>query len=153
MRQTRRLRVNAPHHRVWELIDDDSKLSLWMPHIVSTRYPDGKPKGNPVGARFVQEMREGDKISTYAGEVTEYEPGKLLGVMLHPKAFAIHVVYHVSGDDDWTLLEYGCDVRATTWKGTMMLMLGKRLLSGILDQQLARLKLVAEGRLGRPGDA
>ena len=153
MRQTRRLRVNAPPAKVWELIDDDSKLPLWMPHIIATRYPDGKPHDMPVGTRFIQEMREGDKVSTYEGEVTEYQPGRLLGVLLRPQAFAIHVVYHVQGDDDWTLLEYGCDVRPTTWKGRLMLLLSKRLLESILDQQLARLKLVAEGRGERLGPA
>ena len=144
MRQTRRLRIQAPAERVWSLIDDESKLSLWMPNVVSTRFPNGKPAGNPIGARFIQEMREGDAISSYEGEVTEYEPGKLLGVLLLPQAFAIHVVYYVDGDEDWTRLDYGCDVKPNTWKGRLMLYLGKRMMSSILDQQLARLKLVAE---------
>ena len=56
-------------------------------------------------------------VSTYEGEVTEYQPGKLLGVLLRPQAFAIHVVYHVEGDEDWTRLDYGCDVKPTTWRG------------------------------------
>lgn len=148
MRQTRRLRVNAPAHKVWELIDDDSKLPLWMPNIVSTRYPNGKPRDYLVGTRFIQEMNENGTISSYEGEVTEYQPGKLLGVLLLPEAFAIHVVYHVEGDEDWTVLDYGCDVKPKTWKGRFMLFLGKKMLNGILDQQLARLKRVAE--TGKP---
>lgn len=147
MRQTRSIRINATPARVWELLDNDDNLPAWMPHIVSTRYPDGRPKDNPVGCRFIQEMREGDKVSSYEGEVTEYEAGKLLGVLLRPKAFAIHAVYHVSGDEDWTRLDYGCDVRPMTWRGYLMVWYGKKLLNSILDQQLARLKLVAEGRL------
>lgn len=146
MRQTRRIRIQAPHSRVWELIDDDRKVSSWMPHIVATRYPGGKPAGDPVGAKFVQEMRQGDAVSTYEGEITEYQPGKLLGVLMRPAAFAIHVVYHVEGDDDWTRLDYGCDVRPTTWRGYFMIWYGKKTLNRILDQQLARLKFVAEGR-------
>lgn len=144
MRQTRRLRINAPVERVWALIDDEANLPRWMPNVVSTRFPAGKPKDNPVGARFVQEMNEGGKISSFEGEVTEYEPGRLLGVLLKPEAFAIHVVYHVTGDADWTRLDYGCDVRPMTWKGWIMLSLGKRMLSSILDQQLGMLKIVAE---------
>ncbi len=148
MRQTRRLRVNAPANKVWDLIDDDSKLPLWMPNIVSTCYPNGKPRDYLVGTRFIQEMNENGKISSYEGEVTEYQPGKLLGVLLLPEAFAIHVVYHVEGDEDWTVLDYGCDVKPKTWKGRFMLILGKKMLNGILDQQLARLKRVAE--TGKP---
>lgn len=146
MRQTRRLRINAPPERVWDLIDDDRKLSSWMPHIVSTRYPGGKPKGDRKGARFVQEMRQGDVVSSYEGEITEYQKGKLLGVMTRPEAFAIHTVYHVEGDEDWTRLDYGCDVKPTTVRGYLMVWWGRKILNRILDQQLARLKWVAEGR-------
>ena len=144
MRQTRSLRVNAPVTRVWELIDDSEKLPLWMPNIVSTRYPDGKPEGNPIGTRFIQELKEGQTTSSYEGEVTEYQPGRLLGVMLRPQAFVMHVVYHVEGDEDWTRLDYGCVVEPTTWKGRFVLIVGKRMLKAILDQQLALLKHVAE---------
>ena len=147
MRQTRSIRVNATPDKVWELIDDDAKLPLWMPNVVGTRYPDGKPEGTKIGARFVQELREGDKTSSYEGEITEYVPGKLLAKMMRPQAFAIHVVYHVEGDDDWTKLDYGCDVRPMTWRGYLMVWYGRKLLNSILDQQLARLKLLAEGRL------
>lgn len=147
MRQLRRVRINAAPQKVWELIDDESKIPLWMPHIVSTRFPGGKPRGNPKGARFVQEMRQGEATSSYEGEVTEYEKGSLLGVLLKPEAFAIHVVYHISGDDDWSLLEYGADIRPRTVRGYLMIWWGRRALNSILDQQLARLKLVAEGQM------
>jgi hypothetical protein len=147
VRQVRRIRINAAPEKVWELIDDEAKIPSWMPHIVATRYPDGKRRDNPVGTRFVQEMREGDQIVSYDGEVTEYDRGRLLGVLLRPQAFAIHAVYHVSGDEDWTLLDYGCDVKPQTWRGYLMVWWGRRLLNSILDQQLARLKLVAEGKM------
>ena len=140
MRQVRRLRINAPHRKVWDLIDDDAKLQLWMPNVAKVRYPGGK-KEKRVGTRFVHEMRAGESASSYEGEVTEYEKGQLLGMLLHPEAFAIHVVYHVSGDEDWTLLEYGADVKPLTWRGYLMVWWGRRLLNSILDQQLARLRI------------
>jgi hypothetical protein len=147
MRQTRSIRINAQPQSVWELISNDKKLPLWMPNIVSTKYPAGKPKGNPVGAKFVQEMRDGETVSAYEGEITEYQEGKLLAKLLRPQAFAMHMVYHIEGDDDWTRLDYGCDVRPTTWRGYLMVWYGRKLLNSILDQQLARLKLVAEGKI------
>ena len=146
MRQTRSIRINASPQKVWELIDDDDKVPKWMPHIVSTRYPEGRPMGDRKGARFVQEMRQGDVVSSYEGEITEYQQGKLLGVMTRPQAFAIHAVYHLSGDEDWTRLDYGCDVKPMTWRGYMMVWWARSVLNRILDQQLARLKWVAEGK-------
>ena len=149
MRQTRRLRVNAPPQRVWELIDDDAKLSSWMPHIVATHYPDGRPATKAKGTRFRHEMTNGEQFVSYPGEITEYQPGTLLGMLLEPEALKMHAVYHVTGDDDWTMLEYGCDVRATSVRGWLLLWYGKKTLNRILDQQLALLRLVAEGKIDK----
>lgn len=146
MRQTRSIRINAPPPTVWELVADEDKLPLWMPNVVRTTYPKGKPKGNPIGAKFVQELRNGEATSSYEGEITEYQEGKLVAKLLRPEAFAMHIVYHVEGDEDWTRLDYGCDLRPNTWRGYLMTWYGRKLLNSILDQQLARLKLVAEGR-------
>ena len=66
--------------------------------------------------------------------------------LMQPEAFAIHAVYHVSGDEDWTRLDFGCDVKPMTWRGYMMVWWMRKTLNRILDQQLARLKWVAEGR-------
>ncbi len=149
MRQTRSIRINAPPHAVWTLIDDETKRPLWMPHVVATRYPDGKPVGNRVGVRFIQEMRDanGEGVTGYEGQITEYKKGKLIAMMVRPEAFAIHSVYHLDGDEDWTRLDYGCDVKPTTWRGYLMVWWGRQLLNSILDQQLARLKQVAEGKM------
>jgi hypothetical protein len=146
MRQTRRIRINAPVERVWNLIDDETKRPQWMPHVVATRFPDGKPKDNLKGTRFIQEMKEGEGVTAYEGEITEYQPGRMIAMMVRPQAFALHSVYHVEGDDDWTLLDYGCDVKPVTWRGYLMVWWGRQLLNSILDQQLGRLKRVAEGR-------
>lgn len=123
-----------------------------MPNVVATRYPAGRPRGNPIGTRFVQEMRDGEISSSFEGEITEYEEGRLIGKLMWPEAFAMHVVYHVVGDQDWTLLEFGCDVKPKTWRGYLMTWYSRRLLISILDQQLARLRLTAEGRLHGSGD-
>jgi hypothetical protein len=115
-----------------------------MPNVIGTRYPDGRPRGDPVGTRFVQRMNENGKVSEYEGQVTAYEPGRMLAVRLTPEAFAITVCYVVDGDEDWTLLQYACQLRARSVKGWLMMHLGKRMLQSILEQQLVRLKIVAE---------
>lgn len=147
MRQTRRIRINAPTTRVWELVDDDDNISRWMPQVVRVTYPDGKPKVKAPGVKFAHELKMQAGQSSYQGEITEYRPGSLVGMLVEPQAFKMHVVYHVTGDEDWTLLEYGCDVRPANWRGWLILALSKKQLSRIIDQQLALLKLVAEGRI------
>jgi uncharacterized protein YndB with AHSA1/START domain len=144
MQIERKLRISAPAERVWALIDDDRNHPKWMPNVIGTRYPDGRPRGDPVGTRFVQRMNENGKVSEYEGQVTAYEPGRMLAVRLTPEAFAITVCYVVDGDEDWTLLQYACQLRARSVKGWLMMHLGKRMLQSILEQQLVRLKIVAE---------
>lgn len=144
MRIERKLRINAPVERVWTMIDDDRNHAKWMPNVIGIRYPDGRPQGDPVGTRFVQRMNENGKVSEYEGEVTAYEPGRMLAVRLLPEAFTITVCYVVDGDEDWTLLQYACQMRARSIKGWMMMRLGSKMLESILEQQLTRLKFVAE---------
>ena len=42
------LRIQAPPEKVWALLDDERKLRLWLPNIVETRYPGGKPSPFPI---------------------------------------------------------------------------------------------------------
>ena len=144
MRHARSILINAKPDRVWELIDDDSKLPLWMPSVVSTRYPNGRRQGNPIGTRFVQEMREGKRVVSYEGEVTEYEPGRTLGIALWPAPFVVHVIYCISADGVGSRLDYRAEVTPALWLGWLLLPFGRLFLGRSLDQQLARLKQVAE---------
>ena len=146
MRLARQILIDAPAARVWALIDDERNIPLWMPFVVGTRYPDGKPTGDRVGTRFIQTMHEEGRTSEYSGEVIDYKPGKLLGLRLTPEAFTADVRYFVAHDPDHdcTRLVYTCDTRANSWYGWAMLMLGGKMLGRIADQQLAGLKRAAE---------
>ena len=154
MRLARSVLIDAPGPRVWALVDDERNLPLWMPLVVGTRFPDGSAGGKAVGTRFVQTLRELDpasgldtgKTSEYVGEVTEYQPGKVLGLKLMPAAFTVHVRYYVAHDydHDCTRLVYTCNTQASSWYGWAMLMLGAKMLSRIADHQLAGVKRAAE---------
>lgn len=146
MRLARQILIEAPPARVWALLDDESNIPRWMPFIIDTHFPDGKPDGDPVGARFLQIMEENGKRSAYAGIITGYEKGRMLATRLTPEAFTVDVRYFVRphGDGKSTELTYTSETHAATWWGTIMLMLGKKLLARIADQQLARLRDFAE---------
>ena len=49
-----------------------------------------------MAGNIIQELREGDQVSAYEGEVTEYMPGKLLGTLLRPQALARFLFGRVS---------------------------------------------------------
>ena len=146
MRLVRQILIATPPERVWALLDDESNIPKWMPFIIDTHFPDGKPEGDPVGAKFLQIMEQNGKRSAYAGIVTAYEKGQMLGMRLTPEAFTIEVRYFVRphGDGSFTELTYTSDTHAATRWGTLMLVAGKKLLARIADQQLARLREFAE---------
>ena len=105
-----------------------------------------RPAGNKVGVCFIQTMQEEGHTSEYAGEVTAYKPGQMIGMRLVPQAFTIDVRYFVARDEDHdcTRLVYTCESKANSWYGWGMLMIGRKMLGRVADQQLASLRRAAE---------
>lgn len=143
------LEIAAPRDRVWPLLDDDENLKLWMPDVVDTTYPDGKPEAgsqlSPVGTRFLQRIREGGRISTYEGQITAYEPQRLLGIRLGDnRHFFTDVTYRLSGEGGTTRLDYTCDVALTSRLGRIMIWIGGPMARRIIKRHMANLKRLAE---------
>jgi uncharacterized protein YndB with AHSA1/START domain len=147
MRIATTIDIDAPTRRVWALLEDERNLRLWMPDVLETTYPGGKPEGDPGGARFLQKIREGGRVSTYEGEVTACEPPRLLGVRLGDgRHFETDVVYRLSERGAATRLDYDCEVRLKSWLGRLMIVVGGPMARRIVKRHMANLKRVAEER-------
>ncbi len=144
MSYTYRQVIDAPVARVWEFLDDDEKLPIWMPQIVDISYPDGRNRDQPVGTRFRQKLKEGGSIREYQGEVTAYEPPHLLGVRLFEDNFAVDVTYRLTADGDKTILDYRADVTLKTILGRIMGTLFSWMTRRLVRQLMGNLKRVAE---------
>jgi uncharacterized protein YndB with AHSA1/START domain len=145
MEIARTVKVEAPIERVWPLLDDDRNLKLWMPDVIETTYPHGKPEGDPVGTRFIQRIREGGRVGTYNGEVTAYEPARLLGVRLgDDRHFTTDVTYRLSEEGGATRLDYLCRVQLHSWLARIMSVIGAPMTRRIVTRHMAKLKRVAE---------
>ena len=145
MRIARVVDIDAPVERVWPLIAEDRNIGLWMPDVLETTYPDGKPQGDPVGARFEQRIREGGRVGTYQGEVTAYAPQRLLGVRLQDQGnFATDVVYRLSRQGAGTRLDYTCDVVLKSRLARIMMVIGLPMTWHIVRRHVRNLKRVAE---------
>lgn len=141
--------INAPLDKVWPLLDEDENLKLWMPDVIETSYPDGKPEGDRVGTRFAQKIREGGRVNTYFGKVTAYEPGRLLGVRLgDERKFTTDVTYRLSEQGTGTRLDYACDVQLLSWLSRLMIWIGGPMMRRIVKRHMANLKRAAEERGG-----
>jgi uncharacterized protein YndB with AHSA1/START domain len=136
--------IAAPIERVWPLIGDDKNIPLWMPEIVETRYGDEHDRMKPVGARFTQKIKEGGRIKEYAGLVTAFEQGRLLGIRLSDKHFDVDVLYKLSEHGRSTRLDYSCEMALHGWVARIMSVLARPLTRRILGRHMASLKRVAE---------
>jgi uncharacterized protein YndB with AHSA1/START domain len=145
MRLTTAVDIAAPVERVWPLIAEDRNIGLWMPDVLETTYPDGRPPGDPVGTRFEQRIREGGRVGTYQGVVTAYAPQQILGVRLEDQGnFATDVVYRLSRQGAGTRLDYTCDVVLKSWLARLMMVIGLPMTWRIVKRHMRNLKRVAE---------
>jgi len=149
MRVATTVDIDAPIERVWPLLDRDENLKLWMPDVIETTYPGGKPEGDPVGTRFEQKIREGGRVNTYLGEVTAYEPRRLLGVRLgDERNYSTDVTYRLNAKGTGTRLDYACDVKLLSWLSRVMILIGGPMMRRIVKRHMANLRRVAKRRVG-----
>ena len=146
MRITYQLDIEAPIGTVFEQIDDDEKLKLWMEGLEETIYPSGRDLQNPLGTKFVQKIREGGRVGEYEGEVIAYEKPTRLAIDIGNRQFTMRVDYRLSPTSKGTRLDYSVETIKATW---FVRLLGK-LFSGfsrrLLDRQMKKLKELAESQ-------
>jgi uncharacterized protein YndB with AHSA1/START domain len=138
------VQIAAPPALVWSLIDDPARLPLWMPDVLETVYPNGRPKTGAVGTRFIQKVRDGRSTKEYRGVVTAFDAGRLLGIELVDGSYKIDVTYKLSPNGDGTQLDYRGALTMHNALLQMMAAMAWPMTRSILLGQVARLKTVAE---------
>jgi uncharacterized protein YndB with AHSA1/START domain len=143
---TYQLDIVAPIGMVFEQIDDDEKLKLWMEGLEETIYPQGRDPHNPLGTCFIQKIREGGRVGEYTGEVIAYEKPTRLAIDIGNSQFTMRVDYRLSPTPVGTRLDYSVETIKATW---LVRLLGK-IFSGftrrLLDRQMKKLKELAESQ-------
>jgi carbon monoxide dehydrogenase subunit G len=139
------LEMNAPIEKAFEAVSDPAKQKIWMEGLEETIYPSPLDSdGNPVGTKFKQRIREGRSVNEYDGEVTAYDKPNHLGVRVGNRQFTVLVDYRFASTDSGTRLNYTADLRFHTVIARVMGVLFSWFTRRILDQQMKRLKDVAE---------
>ena len=101
----------ASRETIWPYLEDPDKIRQWMIGVVEDRPTSEGP--TRVGSTFEMDIKEGRKIVTYKGEVTKYEPPRLMGVKLvggcGKKPMAMDVDYDLTDlGGGRTRLDYAC---------------------------------------------
>jgi uncharacterized protein YndB with AHSA1/START domain len=152
MSVSKTLQIAASPARVWQLLDDPDQLPLWLPEVVETTYPNGRPKSRGVGVKFMQTVNQRGEIKTYHGEVTAFEHGRQLGIRLTDDSMTIEALYQIARDGSGTRLDFTGDVKARSPLMNMMMMVAWPMSRAIMLQQIQRLKDVAEASVAPAQD-
>jgi carbon monoxide dehydrogenase subunit G len=148
MRITREIAIAAPHMRVWELIDNDDRRRLWMPDLIATTYPRGRPTGDPAGTQIRVTLREDASIRTLSGRIEACVVGRLRAVSLADDRFEMHVSYQLGHNGGSTRVRYSGQFRLSgvgpASGGSVMFALARPIVERRVTDGLVRLKTVAE---------
>lgn len=144
MRIVREIEISAPRDRVWRLLSDDASRKLWMPDLIATTYPGGRPKGDPTGTTFRETMKQGGTIRSFAGEVTAYVDGRMIAVRLADNQIAMEIDYRLSRSGSGTGVRYAGHYALVGLAGGMMIGFARPMIEGMVRRQLDGLKRVAE---------
>jgi carbon monoxide dehydrogenase subunit G len=138
------LEIAASPARVWMLLDNPDCLSQWMPNVVETQYPSGRPAHGGRGTVFRQIVDERGSPKSYDGEVVAFEAGRLLGVRLTDGTVIIEADYLVEPGGSGTLLTFKGDVRMRNPVMNMMMVAAWPMTRMLMLEQIKRLKAAAE---------
>jgi uncharacterized protein YndB with AHSA1/START domain len=141
---TYQLDINASVGTVFELIDDDEKIKLWMDGLEETIYPSGQDRANPTGTKFVQRIREGGRVGEYEGEVIAYDKPTRLAIDIGNRQFTMRVDYRLSLTPSGTRLDYSAEMIRASWFVRLLSLLFGWFTRRLLDRQMRRLKELAE---------
>lgn len=145
MRIVREIRIAAPHTRLWDLIADDEARKLWVPDLLATTYPAGRPKSDPTGTRFRETMRDGNSIRSFAGEVSAHVEGRLRAVHLADDQIAMDLAYRLGRATSATDLRFVGEFHLNGLvPGSLMMAAARPAIEARIADRLARLKAVAE---------
>lgn len=145
MRIVKEISIAAPHKLVWDLIDGDEARKLWIPDLVATTYPAGRPKSDPTGTRFRETLREGASIRSYAGEVAAHVEGRLRAVRLVDEHMSMDIEYRIGRGSAATSVRFaGVFLLSGLPPGSAMMGAARPVIEARITAGLERLKAVAE---------
>jgi uncharacterized protein YndB with AHSA1/START domain len=91
MKSTYTLEIAAPPERVFNWIYDGDRLLQWLPNLVENEVL--RAERNGIGSRFRQIYVENGRRMEMVGEVTGFEPGRLLACDIRGEPFDLKVTY------------------------------------------------------------
>ena len=144
MKNTLSIEIHAPIQTVFDLIHDPQKHKLWLHGLEETIYEPDYDPDHPLGASFKQKIRQGMAVQEYDGEVTSFEKPSHLGVRLSGRSLTALVDYRLKSMRKVTRVDFTSELTFKSVAIRAMATVSGPLLRGILQEQMNRLKEIAE---------
>ena len=136
--------IDAPQESVFDLLADPDRRGEWAKGIVEMRYTSEFDPQNPVGAEFMQRIKEGGRETEYSGVVTVYDRPNLLASKTTGGGFTMDLEYRLAPSGAGVVVENYVDLVSESRFAKIMGFLFGWLTRQIAKKQLKRLKAIAE---------
>ncbi len=138
--------INAPIDVVFDLVEDEDNLKLWMDGLEETIYSTAPDPADPVGTRFTRRIREGGRVTEYECELVAYEKPTHVAVTLGSSRFSMRSDYRLQAIPKGTRVTYSGETLSSSRLVLLIGWLFGWFTRRILKNQMTKLKRVAEER-------
>ncbi|MCB2212964.1 SRPBCC family protein [bacterium] len=133
--------IAASREQVFDLIQDESKVGLWMEGVEQLVFQENEKE---VGVHFTQHVREGRHLHSYSGEIIQFDPPREYGIWVGNEAFMMQVLYTLEDSGNSCTLNYEARIIQANWFVGLLAGLFKFMTKRLLRRHMANLKQLAE---------
>lgn len=145
---TNQMEIQAPIEVVFSYLEDNEKQKEWMTGLEGTEYLTKFDISNPVGVKFKQRVREGNRTQEYEGQVTEFNKNNKISIQLNHPSFLINISYKLQEiSPNSSILFITEEIIAKTVSGKILSFLFRIFMKKGLEKQIKSLKQCAEKQL------
>ncbi len=139
-----KIHIQAPIETVFDWIENNDKVPLWMEGLESTEYTSNRDPKNLVGTTFKQRMTEFGRTVEYAGEITDHQFPHNLAVRLKHPRFTMHVTYKLNDTSQGVCLQYQVELVEGDGVVSKLTKMMDWYLKKVASSQLKKIKQLAE---------
>jgi uncharacterized protein YndB with AHSA1/START domain len=145
MRLTARIDIDAPPEAVWRCIDEPALIVRWVEGAVEHRYIDARDPAHPLGQRFVQQLKQGSKVTEFTGTLIAFDRPRHFAFTIPSPAYSSEAHFRLTPlGAARTHVDYVIDVTLHTAVAKIAALLLRLPLSFFVPKQMRRLKALAE---------
>ncbi|MFJ5770110.1 SRPBCC family protein [Psychrobacillus sp. NPDC093180] len=142
---TSQTEIQASKEVVFSYLEDNEKQKEWMTGLEGTEYLTEFDSNNPVGIKFKQRLREGNRIQEYEGQVTEFNKNNRLIIQMNHPSFLINLSYKLQEiSPSSSILYITEELTAKTVSGKIISIIFRAFMKKGLEKQMKELKQCAE---------